>query len=77
MINLANCYEFQQRFEQAIKWYKYALEVDPIKYEACLGLALCYFKNGNPEDSLKSTERGVEILKTLRDKTKENDLAYI
>eukprot|EP00347_Sterkiella_histriomuscorum_P006255 403353470 len=56
----------KQRFQQAIKWYKYCLEVDSYRYEAYLGLALCYLKEGNSEEALKNTEQGIKILKELQ-----------
>ncbi len=47
MMNLANCYENQQRFMKAVTWYEFALTVQPESDDAHYGIALCCFKDGD------------------------------
>lgn len=56
MLNLANCYEYQQRYILAIKWYEFVLKIDKERYEAYVGLALCYLKDGSLKEALNCAD---------------------
>jgi tetratricopeptide (TPR) repeat protein len=62
MLNLASCYEQQQRFSQAVTWYEFALLVNPMSDDAHYGIALCCVKDGLPDKAYKHIEESLKIV---------------
>ena len=62
MINLACCYEFQQRYSLAIIWFNYALQIKNSLEEAHYGLSLCHIKIGNPQFGLDSIQSAMKLV---------------
>jgi tetratricopeptide (TPR) repeat protein len=63
MINLANCYEQQQRYAKAIIWYEFALWVEPDSDDAHYGISLCCLKDGDSQRAHKHIEEAIKIIK--------------
>ena len=59
MMNLALCYEFQMRYQMAIKWFNFAIQIDKDLHEAYLGLAISYFKDGDSKSACQAVEVGL------------------
>jgi tetratricopeptide (TPR) repeat protein len=63
MLNLANCYEFQQKYRKAITWYELALLMNPESDDAHYGISLCALKNGDATKALAHIEKGIKLIK--------------
>lgn len=62
LLNLANCYEQQQCYQQAITWYEHALVVNPLSDDAHYGIALCCVKDGEPARAQKHIEESLKLV---------------
>ena len=78
MINLANCYEQQQRYTKAIIWYEFALWVAPDSDEAHYGISLCCLKDGDSKKALNHINEAIKTIKEPKQLKKEKiHLTYI
>lgn len=62
MMNLACCYEAQERLQLAIKWFKYAIAIQNDIDNAHYGLALNYFKSGKTNDALIHVLKAIQLI---------------
>ncbi len=60
-LRLANFYYDQRQFEQAVKWYQKALELDPRNVNARTDLGTAYFNLGLTRDALREYQRSLDI----------------
>ncbi len=62
--NLADCYEQQNRLDEALAGYTKAIEIDKQLYTACLGLGDTYKKMGKRDDAVRFYEKAVALMES-------------
>lgn len=60
-IELGNVYFDAERFEDAVKWYEQALEIDPKNVNASTDLGIGYYYLNQPDRALSQFERSLAI----------------
>lgn len=60
-IELGNVYFDAERFEDAVKWYEQALELDPKNVNASTDLGIGYYYLNQPDRALSQFERSLAI----------------
>ncbi len=60
-LKLANLFYDQKQYDQAIEWYRRALELDPKNINARTDLGTAYFYSGRPQDALKQYRESLAI----------------
>ncbi|MDD1729595.1 MAG: tetratricopeptide repeat protein [Methanospirillum sp.] len=60
-IELGNCFDNLNRYDDAIISYEKALQIDPFHPDALFNKGMCLKKIGNEVESLKCIERAIEL----------------
>lgn len=80
MVNLANCFEKQQKYAKAVTWYDFALSLSLNQQlsvgtdDAYYGIALCYIKDGDAQRALDYIQ---EAMKQVEDKHAEDKIHLV
>jgi cytochrome c-type biogenesis protein CcmH/NrfG len=61
MVQLGNTYFDAEKFDDAIKWYQSALEIEPANADASTDLGVSYFYTDRPDQALAQFERSLTI----------------
>ncbi len=60
-MQLANVYFDAERWEEAIRWYERALEIDPSNADASTDLGVSYYYTNRPDQALAQFDRSLAI----------------
>lgn len=60
MYNIACCFEKISKFENAIRWFRHGLEVQPQNSDILYGLALTHFKTKRYQEATEYIEQAIE-----------------
>jgi len=60
-LRLANFFYDQKQYDQAIGWYRLALELDPRNVNARTDLGTAYFYLGRPQEALREYQKSLEV----------------
>jgi len=60
-LKLADYLYDQGEFEQAIRWYQKAVDLDPRNVDASTDLGTCYFNIGKADDALRQFQHSLTI----------------
>jgi tetratricopeptide (TPR) repeat protein len=60
-LKLANYLYDHGKYEEAIRWYQKALQLDPANVNASTDLGTCYFNVGRADDALRQFHRSLAI----------------
>jgi len=50
------------RYQIAIKWFNFAIQIDKDLHEAYLGLAISLFKDGASKEAYEAADEGLNVI---------------